>query len=260
MFRTLNSKLASALATIVSSTVLLHGNVTHAESFIFGNNSNGLVSLPSATLISGASQIYLEPVHPGAISNESDSDGLGIDTSNIANVLDGGSLGDPSKFNIIDGTSSVSGEGEAIKFSFNHDGILQNLFFDGLKDETLEYFSIEFPDATTISFFDFEVELRLNNQSYQLSDLGVPQPTLANDASDDFIGLNYSFHTGEEFTITYREIDFVNALPGYTPTVGGFGNGARFQGLEVIVVPEPSSIVLCFIGIFLFYYRGILRC
>ena len=120
--------------------------------------------------------------------------------------------------------------------------MLTELLFDGLKDETLEYFSIELPDSTVLSFFDFEVEMRLNDQGFQLADLGVPNVTQADDASDDLTGLSVPFAAGDRITITYGEIDFTNVLPGYVPLVGGVGNGSRFEGVSI--VPEPASLLL----------------
>ena len=216
-----------------------------AELFLLGADANGITGSANASLTTGVFQMDVGAVPQGAVFNELDSEGLGIDTSGIAGVTDGGSSGDPRKFNIIDGTAAVSGMGETVTFSFAQNGILRSLLFDGLKDETLEYFSIEFPDASVISFFDFETELRLNQQGFQLSQLGVPNPTLADDSSDDFIGLGYIFLAGEEFTITYGEIDYTNVIPGYDPLGSQkLGNGARLSGIEVTPVPEPTTALL----------------
>ena len=100
------------------------------------------------------------------------------------------------------------------------------------------------------SLFDFEVELRLNPQGFQLSDLAVPNPTLADDSSDNVSGLAIPFAAGQIFTLTYGEIDYDGAvLPGYFPAddhgqpTGDLPNGARFQGPVVNAIPEPASIL-----------------
>ena len=250
---------------ILTSLLLLFlSSLGHAESFIFGNNANGLTGAANTSLAKGVFQMSLTAGPTGAVLDESDDDGLGIDTSAIANVTDGGSVGDTSKFNIIDGTAPVSGQGEFISFSFDQPGILKELLFDGLKDETLEFYSIEFPDSSVISFFDFETEFRLQQDvqavNYLLSDLGVPNPTEGLDSSDDLTGLNYVFDAGEVFTLTYGEIDYVSVLPGYDP-VGSAksGNGARFEGVTVIAIPEPSALLL-FLAASSFYCVARNRC
>ena len=222
-----------------------------AESFLFGENANGVTGQTAASLDSGPFRLELAADPPGAVLDEQDDEGLGIDTSSLMDVSDGGGTGDPRKFNLIDGNSPVSGQGESVEFSFQRRGILKDLLFDGMKDETLEYFSIAFPDASIITFFDFEAEFRLNQQSFQLAELGVANPTLAADASDDLIGVNYHFEAGEEFQITYGEIDYRNVLPGYEPLGSQkFGNGARLEGI-VVVVPEPACVTLSLVCLFL---------
>ncbi len=216
-----------------------------AGNFTFGSDANGLAGLADATIIEqGGFALNLQAGPTGAVFNESDSDGLGINTRGIADVDDGGGGGDPDKFNIIDGTAAVSGQGEFVVFSFEQAGVVESLLFDGLKDETLEYFSIEFPNAMVVTVFDSQVEQRLTDQGFQLSDLGVPNPTLAPNEEDDFEVVEYAFEAGQEFKLTYGEVDFTNVLPGYVPVAGGVGNGARFQGIVVRAIPEPSTAVL----------------
>lgn len=228
--------LVPVLSLVVSSAM--------AESFIFGGNANGLAGQESASLTDVGFQLSLQAGPAGAVFNESDSDGMGIDSRGIEGVTDGGSVGDPDKFNIIDGTAPVSGQGEFVTFSFDTPGVIETLLFDGLKDETLEYFTLEFPDASVVTFFDAQAELRLTDQGFQLSDLGVPNPTLASDDEDDFPMVEYAFAAGEQFKVTYGQIDFASVLPGYLPATGGLGNGARFQGIVVRPIPEPATALL----------------
>ena len=237
------------IALYITLIVFFSSQMCQAASFIFGNNANVIGGSSNASLSDGDFELSLSAKPNGAVFNELDNDGLGIDTSGITNATDAGSTADINKFNIIGGTSSVSGQGESITFSFDRAGILQSLLFDGLKDETLEYFTVEFPDSSVVTFFDFEVEQRLNDQSFLLADLGVPNPTQADDSSDDFIGVNYAFTAGEQFTITYGEIDYLNDLPGYDPVgTTKFGNGARFEGI-LASIPEPSALLMTGIGL-----------
>lgn len=221
-----------------------------AASFQFGRNANGLTGLANATLSDGGFDLQLEVGPDGALFNENESAGLGVDTSGIEGVTDGGSVGDRGKINIIDGTAPVSGTGEFVTFSFDKAGILETLLFDGVKDETLEYFTVEFPDAAVVTFFDSQTVLRLTNQGFTLADLGVPNPTIAPTEDDDFEAVDYAFSAGEQFTVTYGEIDFNAVLPGYVPRTGGAGNGARFEGIVVRAIPEPSAATLaCFAAV-----------
>ena len=215
-----------------------------AESFVLGSNANGIAGLASATINQGSFELSLEAGPTGAVFNESDSDGAGINTRGISGVIDGGASGDPDKFNIIDGAAAVSGTGEFAIFSFDQPGVLETLLFDGLKDETLEYFTVEFRNSSIVTFFDSQVESRLADQGFLLSDLGVPNPTIAPTEDDDYEDVEYAFAAGEQFKVTYGQIDFTNVLPGYVPVGGGSGNGARFQGVVVRAIPEPSALVL----------------
>lgn len=173
---------------------------------------------------------------------------MGIDTSQLAGVTDGGSAGDTTKFNSIDGTNPVSGSGEALTFSFDHAGVLKTLLFDGVKDETLEYVSLTLPNGTQLTIFDSQTEYRLNLQGFHLTDLQVPNPVQAQTEDDDLTGINFSFLAGEVFTLTYGEGDY-DDVPGYStfpnipeaPNIPG--NGALLQGV-VVAVPEPCSALL----------------
>ncbi len=228
---------------------LLGVNSARAGSFIFASNANGLTGSANATLVGSDIDLTIAVGAAGAVLNESDSDGMGIDSTGIAGVTDSSS----SKLNVLGGVSA--GQGESLTFSFSHDGVLDGLLFDGLKDEPLEYFSLELPGGSVLSLFDFEVEMRLNHQGFNLSDMGVPNPTQADGPNDDFSGLAIPFSAGEVFTLTYGEVDYDGSvLPGYYPAdnnlnpTGDLPNGARFQGVQATAVPEPGALVLCVIG------------
>lgn len=227
--------------------VLLCANNSRAGDFVFANSTSGLTGLVSSTLIESDIQLSIAVGATGAVFDESNSDGLGIDSSGISGALDANS----SKFNVLGGT----GQGESLTFSFSENGILDKLGFDGLKDEPLEYFSLELPNGSVLSLFDFEVEMRLNDQGFQLSDLGVPNPTMSDGHSDDFSGLAIPFAAGEIFKLTYGEIDYDGSvLPGYYPAddnlipTGDIANGSRFEGISATVVPEPGSLTLALLA------------
>lgn len=163
---------------------------------------------------------------PGAaVFNETDSDGLGIDTSLIPGVNDAGGRASRSKFDLVDGTSPISGEGEAVVFSFNQAGMVRNILFEGLKDELLEYFQLTGPDGTVLTFFDAEIGLPVDP-----SIITEPNVTLLVDGDDDLNGLKIPFQSNEQFILRYSEF----AAPGIAA-----GNGARWQGITV-VIPEPE--------------------
>lgn len=229
--------------------ILLFANNSWAANYDFGNNANGLSGLASSTLAQEGTNLNLAVVTAGATLNEDNSDGLGIDSNNIPGTVDSSG----SKLNVLGGT--LAGIRESLTFSFDKPGILDLLRFDGLKDEPLEYFSLETPSGTVLSLFDFEVELRLNDQGFQLSDLGVANPVQADGPSDDFSGLAIPFAAGEIFTLSYGEIDYDGSvLPGYYPADNALNptndlpNGARFEGLGYSVVPEPNSLALLVLG------------
>lgn len=227
-----------------------------AASFQFGRNANGLTGLANATLSNDGFDLQLKVGPDGALFNENESAGLGVDTSGIDGVTDGGSVGDRGKINIIDGIAAVSGIGEFVTFSFDQPGILETLLFDGVKDETLEYFTIEFPGASVVTFFDSQTVLRLTDQGFTLADLDVPNPTIAPTEDDDYEAIDYPFAADEEFTVTYGEIDFGTVLPGYVPRTGGAGNGARFEGIVVRAIPEPACVTLVCVAVVCFVARG----
>ena len=215
-----------------------------ADTFIFGRRANGLTGLSSGTVAGNETTLSIAVATPGAVMDESDSDGMGIDATTVAGVTDASD----TKFNML--TGSITG-GEAVTFSFDQPGILNSLLFDGMKDESLENFILTTPDGTIYTLFDFEVEMRLNHQGFQLSDMGVTNPTQALDSSDDIVGLNIPYQAGEVFTLTYGEVDYDGAvLPGYYPAdnnlnpTGDTPNGIRFEGIVVTVVPEPATLAL----------------
>lgn len=247
------------LGICLLTTCLFSSGPAHAASFLFGTNAGGADGViygqedrSSATLIRGQFTATFNAAPAGALLDDRDAQGLGIDTSPLPDVSDGGSVGESTKFNIIDGTNPVSGHGESLTFSFDHAGVLKTLLFDGVKDETLEYFSVTFPDSSMLTIFDSQTSFRLQAQGqetidYELADLQVPNPVQAQTEDDDLTDINYPFSAGEVFTITYGEGDYslipdYHTNPDFPQFPNAVGNGARFQGV-VVAVPEPMTLV-----------------
>lgn len=234
------------VALIVLTILPLSKAKAGDQLLVFGRNANNLTGQRSAVLNVSGTFVSISPATAGAVFDESDSDGLGLDSGGINGVLDE----EVSKFSRLAGTSASQFEG--IAFSFNKPGRLQELMFDGLKDEPLEYFSLITPAGEEFTLFDFEAGLRLEQQGFAFTtgDLQVPNPTLADDASDDFTGLGIPYGVGEVFILSYGEIDFDGAvLPGYAPIDRSTPNGARFQGIRFMTIPEPTSLMLLAIAI-----------
>jgi hypothetical protein len=227
----------------------------HAASFLFGADAGGVngaifsqVDRSTATLTEGVFTAYFAAGPVGALLDDRDSQGMGIDTSQHLGVSDGGSVGDVTKFNIIDGTNAVSGQAESVSFSFDRPGVLKSLLLDGVKDETLEFYSLALPNGTVLTIFDSRTEFRLSNQGYHLTDLQVPNPVQAQTEDDDLTDIGFLFQAGEIFTLTYGEGDY-DDVSGYRtfPTIPEApnipGDGSRFQGV-IVGVPEPRSALL----------------
>lgn len=159
--------------------------------------------------------------------------GLGVNSRGIVGATDPGI----DRFNVLGGV--LAGVSESIQFSFGAPGYITTLDFDGVKDESFEFFQLTTPRNGVWSIFDSQIGLRL----VDLSLINEPNLTLLTEAGspdDDLFGIAIPFSAGEVFTLTYREYtpDPGNYQPGFVPENP---NGARFQGLEVTFVPEPAA-------------------
>jgi hypothetical protein len=220
------------------------GNVADADTFFFSNGSpSGLNGLHSGSVV-GTDVTATFTAGPGSAVIATDAQRLGVNSSSNSGVVDPF----PNRMNLMSG--SQAGVGESIRFSFNQPGILNTLYFDGMKDESLEYFMLQTPSGAALSIFDFEAQMRLTFQGFDPADMQVTNFTMADDAQDDITGLAIPFQPGQEFVLTYGQVNYANLLPGYIPMnsggvpTGDLPNGARFEGVSVTVLPEPGCLSL----------------
>ncbi|MDZ4656266.1 MAG: hypothetical protein SH868_01670 [Bythopirellula sp.] len=221
-----------------------------------GHTQNTISGLEQTVLVDEGVEMSLQAGPIGSRFNDSDPQGLGINSNNTS-----AGINDPdqNKFNFITGHPTGTRVAESFTFSFNQPGILQDLLLDGVKDETLEYFVINFPNRNVLTIFDSQADFRLGVQGFSLGDLNVVNPIECQTENDDLTGINYAFAAGEIFTLTYGEGDY-DDVPGYktNPNFPQFpnavGDGARFQGVVIEVVPEPTR------GLMLLVAAGLCVC
>lgn len=228
------------LALGVCTFAALCGSTAYSGEIHFGGNSHGLTGQASRVISAGSYEMLLAAGPAGALLHEQHGQALGVDTRGIGGGTDGGDLGSPDKLNLMTGANAVDGVPETISFSFSHSGVLHGLLFDGIKDETLEFARLTLPSGESISFFDFEVGFRLEQQGYSLTWLAPAIPRLLDGPDDDITQLGIAFEAGEQFTLSYGEFPFP---AGYVPlTPNQPPNGLRWQGL--VLAPEPTAAEL----------------
>lgn len=211
-----------------------------AATFEFSSSSSPINGLVSGDVTVDGVTMSLEAQPAGAVFRTGNS-GMGINSRGVAGVVDP----EIDKFDVLGGTAA--GTSDAFTFSFDHDGILTSLDFDGVKDESFEFFRLETPGGQVLSIFDQQIGLRLIDISL-ISEPNVTLLTEEGSADDDLFGLSIPFSAGEEFSLIYGEYipDPANYQPGFTPEQG---NGGRFAGVTVELVPEPTSIAVLLIGL-----------
>ncbi len=224
-----------------------------AISFLFGSDSGGennvYLGQPVVSIVSESTTATFAAGPAGSLLDDSDDQGLGIDTQNIPGTKDAMGGGERTKFNILEGNNNSTNLGESLTFSFDRAGILNDIHFDGVKDETLEYFMLTFPNGDQITIFDSQAEFRLALQGYHLSDLNVPNPIEFQLEDDDLTGINYRYLAGEVFTLTYGEGNYANVPeyktnPRFPQFPNAVGDGSRLQGIVVTSIPEPTSFLM----------------
>jgi hypothetical protein len=209
--------------------------VASGQSTTFSFSGHGILAVPTAAVTVGDFTLNLAAGGPaGALLYESGgTPALGV-----------GPDGDNFDFNVVGGTS------EYVEFSLNRPGILTGLNFDGVKDESLEYFILETAGNLRINFFDSAANVTIPGavdnavaHGVVTGDVVYLLETTAFD--DEVIDLAIPFAAGQVFKLAYAEVG------------GGLGvqfepievpNGSRLQSLTVAWVPEPPSMLLFAIG------------
>jgi hypothetical protein len=229
----------AAIACLASAC----GSARAAHSFRFQSNLHGttVTGQSSAVVTEGAYGMSLTAGPVGAALNETHPQGMGIDSRGVAGARDVTSTTGVDKLNVLEGPAS--GASETITFSFNRKGVIRDLLFDGVKDETLEYFQLTLPNGELLTFIDAEAEFRLTQQGFSLADLNVPNIMPLIDGNDDRLEINLPFAAGDTFVLSYGNHPFPT---GYVPLQNELGNGARLEGL--VIVPEPSGPALALCG------------
>lgn len=223
------------LASLLGLAATVSGADAQSATFTFGHQANHLNNAPAVQLTSAGVTMDLAAGPVGSGLNESNSDlGLGVDSTA---VLQAGGL--PTKFERLDGVS------EFVEFSFDRAGVLEGLNFDGIKDESLEYFLLETAGGLRVNFFDSAANTTIPGAIDNAVALGAITGQvvyLLEDANynDEAIGLGIPFAAGEVFRLTIYDV--------------GGGLGAAFEPIDVpdggrlqsiaVAIPEPAGVVL----------------
>jgi hypothetical protein len=223
------------LLTLVAFQAIYHPITAQAATFRFESSADPVNGQSFAAKTVEGRTMSLAASPAGAVLDVRFG-GLGVNSRAIVGATDSGI----DRFNVLGG--GFAGESESIEFSFDAPGVITTLDFDGVKDESFEFFQLTTPRSGVWSIFDSQIGLRL----IDITLIDEPNLTLLTEAGspdDDLFGIAIPFAAGEVFTLTYREYtpDPSNYQPGFVPEAP---NGARFQGLEVTFVPEPSAGLL----------------
>jgi hypothetical protein len=239
---TLSRWLTLAIILLASPSAQWPSDVVGAELIALRSNLHGstITGHASAAITHGAYTMSLAAQPGGALLNESHGQGLGVNSAGILGAVDSGDTAAFDKFNVLTGPLVPPSTAESVSLSFNQAGVIRDLLFDGLKDETLEYMKLRLPSGDEMTFFDLEAGGRLTSQGFSLAGLPVPNPTLLNGLEDDYFGINLPFQAGDTFVLSYGEAPYP---VGYVPLTGDQPpNGARWHG--IVVVPEPATATL----------------
>jgi len=212
-----------------------------AESFVFGSNANNLVGAATKTLVSGSVSMHLAagPVGSGLWETGSDL-GMGVDATAVL-----GPGGQSARFDRINGVS------EFIEFSFDTPGTLTGLNFDGVKDESFEYFLLESSGGVHVNLFDSAANFTIPGAIDNAVLLGAINGQViymleGGGFDDEVIDLVIPFAAGQVFKLTYLELGG-GLGAAFEPTLAP--NGARLQSITVAAVPEPATLFLAVVGL-----------
>ncbi len=206
------------------------------ETFAFGLGANNLLGATSKTLNSGgfAMDLVAGPAGSG-LWETAGVGGMGVDSTAVL-----GPGGQAARFERINGT------GEFVEFFFDVPALLTGLNFDGVKDESLEYFILESTGGLRVNLFDSAANITIpgaiDNAVLQGAVTGQVVYMLEGGGFDDETNnLAIPFAAGQVFRITYAEVGG-GLGAAFEPIIAP--NGARLQGITVAAVPEPASLAL----------------
>jgi hypothetical protein len=220
---------AAALAICFTSTA-------RGETFAFGLGANNLLGATSKTLNSGGFGMDLVAGPAGSgLWETAGVGGMGVDSSAVL-----GPGGQAARF------ERISGSSEFVEFSFDVPGLLTGLNFDGVKDESLEYFILESTGGLRINLFDSAANTTIpgaiDNAVLHGAVTGQVVYLLEGGGFDDEANnLVIPFAAGQVFTISYAEVGG-GLGAAFEPIIAP--NGARLEGITVAAVPEPASLAL----------------
>ena len=230
------------LRLAVAAVLLLSASLcsgARAATFQFGANANGLEGVASAVLMDDGFSMTIQSGPSGALITERSQHGLGVDSAVIPGVTSPGT----DVLNLIEGDPPLDGTPEFITISFDQPGFITYLDFDGVKDESLEYFILTTESGERYNFFDSAANTSVPGAVDDAVQMGVvtgdvvfllEDPPLIDDEIGDLL---IPFAAGELVTLTFAELG-----PAFGPTKNP--NGARFQGITVSRIPEPSGLML----------------
>jgi hypothetical protein len=229
----------SFAGAILAAGAFLSGSGSGAargETFSFGGNQNGFSGQPSAMLTAGPFELHLEAGIAGTLLNEPQGAGMGINSSAV------GVDPVPALFNTIEGLGPLAGAAESVRFSFNRAGKLTGMNFDGVKDESLEYFVLTSSGGVRVNFFDSAANTTVPG-AVDAAVLGgavtgaVEYLLEIDDTIDDEAqALSIPFAAGQQFDLAFFALG-----AEFGPTEAA--NGARLQGITVAPVPEPTALI-----------------
>lgn len=216
---------------------------SHASTFAFGGSQNGMNGLEAKSLASGGFSMVLGTSIPGTKLNEPQNAGLGIDSQSLVGADDNA----PALFNVIGGSGPLTGVGEGVQLTFDRPGILTAIDFDGVKDESLEYFILETPSGQRINFFDSAANTTIPGAVDNAVTAGAVTGNviylleLNNVIDDEAQDLHIPFAAGEAFTLTFQDLG--SKFGAIQPS-----NGARLQSITVAEIPEPATYSVAAVG------------
>lgn len=234
---------ASSLFVAVLPLLILSAwaGPTSAETFPFGSNANPGINLqPTYSKTVGDFTLDLAAGPEGALLRETSTPG-GLGVASVLLVDPDDPPVDPGGFTSFDVLQAAyDGVSEFVQFSFDKPGVLTGIDFDGVKDEWIEFFTLE-TTGVRINFFDSRANIATPGAvDDALSDGAIEGDViymLEDDTYDDqVIDLAIPFAANQVFQVTY---DYLGDVYGQ-----GAGDGSILQGITVRGVPEPATSLL----------------